>query len=66
MDHRRFYVIGAATGEHGPFSLEELAAAARAGEVAESDQVRTALGTRVRHGRQRARRLGRTAAGGRP
>ncbi len=47
MDHRRFYVIGGATGEHGPYSLEELGEAARAGVVAGSDQVRTALGTRV-------------------
>jgi len=47
VDHRRFYVIGAATGEQGPYSLEELAEAARAGEVAGTDQVRTALGTRV-------------------
>jgi hypothetical protein len=47
MDHRRYYVIGAATGEHGPYSLEELAEAAHNGVVAGSDQVRTALGTNV-------------------
>jgi len=47
MDHRRFYVIGAATGEQGPFSMEELAEAARDGVVSGSDQVRTALGTMV-------------------
>lgn len=47
VDHRRFYVIGAATGEQGPYSLEELSEAARAGAVAATDQVRTALGTRV-------------------
>ena len=47
VDHRRYYVIGAATGEHGPYSLKELAEAAQRGEVSALDQVRTALGTRV-------------------
>jgi hypothetical protein len=45
MDPRRYYVINTATGEHGPYTLEELREALDQGMIERQHLVRTSLGT---------------------
>ncbi len=45
MEPRRFYVIAATPGEHGPFTLDEMREALAQGVIEGHFQVRTGLGT---------------------